>query len=58
MVECAERGCGREATVRVYVPWEEDRDVCAPHARAIAQQDGVVAEPVVDADADGEWPQR
>ncbi len=56
MAECAEPGCDREAAVRVYVPWEEDRDVCAPHARSIAQQDGVVAEPVDDADADGDWP--
>lgn len=56
MTECAEPGCEREAAVRVYVPWEADRDVCAPHARSIAQQDGVVAEPVDDADDDAEWP--
>ena len=54
MAECAESGCEREAAVRVYVPWEDDRDVCAPHARSIVQQDGVVAEPLDDTDA--EWP--
>jgi hypothetical protein len=43
---CAEAGCENEAAVRVYVPWEEDRDVCTAHGRAIVQQNGVVAEPL------------
>ncbi|WP_372909993.1 hypothetical protein [Salinigranum sp.] len=46
MATCHEAGCENEAAVRVYVPWEEDRDVCTAHARVIVQQDGVVAEPL------------
>lgn len=54
MDRCSEDGCDRVAAVRVYVPWAEDRDVCPAHARAIVQQDGVVAEPI--SDSEGEWP--
>ncbi|MFB6108096.1 MAG: hypothetical protein ABEJ82_04535 [Haloplanus sp.] len=43
---CAEPGCDRPAAVRVYVPWGEDRNVCLAHGRALAAQDGVVAEPL------------
>jgi hypothetical protein len=50
MQQCAEPGCDRPATVRVFVPWEDDRDVCTAHARALVQQDGVVAEPRADVD--------
>ncbi|MFC6989188.1 hypothetical protein ACFQJD_11585 [Haloplanus sp. GCM10025708] len=46
MEQCAEDDCDRPAAVRVYVPWEADRDVCPAHARAIARQEGVVAEPL------------
>jgi hypothetical protein len=46
METCSEDGCDAEAAVRVYVPWERDRNVCTAHARAIVQQDGVVAEPL------------
>ncbi|MFB6142333.1 MAG: hypothetical protein ABEJ30_03205 [Halorientalis sp.] len=53
MPRCAEDDCEREAAVMLYVPWEDDRPVCAPHARALVQQDGVVAMPLDDADA--EW---
>lgn len=53
MATCSEPDCDREATVVVYVPWDEDRVVCAAHARAIATQDGVVAEPLEGADE--EW---
>lgn len=52
--ECAEEGCTRAGAVRLRVPWADDRVVCAAHARALAQRDGVVAEPLGDA-AD-EWP--
>ncbi|QLG26599.1 hypothetical protein HUG10_03180 [Halorarum halophilum] len=54
MPECAEDGCEAVAAVRLHVPWAADRSVCTAHARALVQQDGVVAEPL--ADADGEWP--
>jgi hypothetical protein len=49
MGTCSEDGCENEAAVRVHVPWAADRDVCTAHARVIAQQDGVVAEPLADA---------
>ncbi|MFB6353732.1 MAG: hypothetical protein ABEJ92_06565 [Halobacteriales archaeon] len=53
MPTCTEPGCQKPAAVRLYVPWADDRAVCAGHARALAQQDGVVAEPLPDADG---WP--
>jgi hypothetical protein len=53
-MECSEAGCEAPAAVRLHVPWDENREVCAAHARAFAQKDGVVAEPLEDADA--EWP--
>ena len=54
MATCSEDDCDREAAVRVHVPWAADRDVCPAHARAIVQQDGVVAEPLPGHDT--EWP--
>ena len=54
MTECAEEGCERTAAVRLHVPWAGERDVCAAHARALVQQDGVVAEPLEG--AEGEFP--
>jgi len=50
MSQCAEAECDRPAAVRVHVPWADDRDVCAAHARVLAAKDGVVAEPLDDAD--------
>lgn len=50
MDRCAEADCDRPAAVRIHVPWAEDRDVCAAHARSLASSDGVVAEPLDDAD--------
>ena len=52
--ECTEADCGRPAAVRLHVPWADDREVCAAHARVLAQQDGVVAE--VLEGSDGEFP--
>ena len=52
MSTCAEPGCDAEAAVRLYVPWADDRDVCTAHARALAQRDGVVAEPLPGAGDD------
>ncbi|SNZ12774.1 hypothetical protein SAMN06269185_1918 [Natronoarchaeum philippinense] len=51
---CAEDGCDAAVAVRIYVPWAEDREVCVAHARVLARRDGVVTEPIEDADA--EWP--
>lgn len=45
-MECAEADCSDAAEVRVYVPWADDRNVCAAHARVLAQQEGVVARPL------------
>lgn len=53
-MECTEADCSDPATVRLHVPWAENRDVCAAHARVLAQRDGVVAEPLEA--TDGEWP--
>ena len=53
-MECAESGCTERAAVRLHIPWDENRVVCAAHARGLAQADGVVPEPLEDADA--EWP--
>ncbi|MFB6090290.1 MAG: hypothetical protein ABEJ97_04455 [Halobellus sp.] len=52
MAECAEEGCDRSAAVRLHVPWTENRAVCAAHARSLVQRDGVVAEPLDDAESD------
>lgn len=46
MATCAEAGCDEPAAVQLYVPWADDRAVCTGHARALAQQNGVVAEPL------------
>lgn len=50
MVECTEDDCDEEAVVQLHIPWAENRPVCAGHARVIARQDGVVADPLDDAD--------
>lgn len=50
MAECSEEDCEREAAVRLYIPWDEDRDVCTAHGRALVHQDGVVAEPLEGVD--------
>ena len=46
MAACAEDGCERPAAVRLHVPWDANREVCTAHARALVQQDGIVAEPL------------
>ncbi len=50
MAVCAEDGCEQSAAVRLHVPWDTNRDVCTAHARALVQQDGVVAEPLEGAE--------
>jgi hypothetical protein len=52
MAECVEADCEREGAVRLRIPWTENKVVCTAHARVIARKDGVVAEPLEDAD----WP--
>jgi len=50
MSECTEEGCTETAAVRLHIPWTENREVCAGHARVWAQRDGVVADPLDGAD--------
>jgi hypothetical protein len=54
VVTCAEPDCDREAAVRLRIPWDADREVCTAHARGMATQDGVVAEPIEGREE--EWP--
>jgi|AntRauTorcE11898_2_1112593.scaffolds.fasta_scaffold81090_2 hypothetical protein len=49
---CSEAGCDRPAAVLLHIPWAENRAVCTAHARVLARQDGVVAEPIEDAAED------
>lgn len=51
---CSEDDCEEAAVVELHVPWDENRLVCAGHARVIARQDGVVADPLDG--ADDAWP--
>jgi hypothetical protein len=51
MTTCEEDDCDREAAVRLHVPWSANPLVCLSHGRALAQQDGVVAEPIEESDA-------
>lgn len=54
MADCAEDGCEAEAVVELHIPWADNRLVCAGHARVIARQDGVVADPLDD--HENAWP--
>ena len=47
-MECSEDNCDRAACVELYIPWDENRVVCAAHARVLGRQDGVVADPDPD----------
>ncbi|WP_175424134.1 hypothetical protein [Haladaptatus sp. W1] len=49
-MECAENDCENEGAVRLHIPWAENRVVCTSHARVLARQDGVVAEPLEGVD--------
>ena len=51
---CDEDDCSNAAAVRLHVPWAENREVCVGHARVLAREDGVVAEPLEGSEA--EWP--
>lgn len=48
--ECTEADCENSATVRLHIPWADNRVVCSGHARVYAQQDGIVADPLESAD--------
>lgn len=51
-MDCAHDGCETEATFELHIPWQENEFVCAGHARVRGRQDGVVADPLDDADED------
>lgn len=46
MPTCDEEDCDAEAAVELHIPWAENRLVCPGHARMLAGQDGVVADPL------------
>jgi hypothetical protein len=50
MTTCTEDGCEEPAAVMLHIPWDENRVVCLAHARVWSQKDGVVADPLDDAD--------
>ncbi|WP_162991557.1 hypothetical protein [Halostella salina] len=50
MRECTEDECDREAAVLLRIPWAANRVVCAAHARVLGQRDGIVADPLENAD--------
>lgn len=50
MATCTEDGCDARATVMLHIPWAENREVCLGHARVWSQKDGVVADPLDEAD--------
>jgi len=47
---CQEADCDSDAAVVLHVPWDANREVCLAHARTEAQKDGIVAEPMENAD--------
>lgn len=49
-MECSEQDCEDEAAVELHVPWGEPRPVCAAHARVQSRKEGVVAQPLSEAD--------
>jgi hypothetical protein len=49
-MECTEPDCSEPGAVRLHVPWDENRVVCTGHARVYAQRDGIVADPLDEAD--------
>ncbi|QSG03627.1 hypothetical protein [Natranaeroarchaeum sulfidigenes] len=50
--ECTEDDCERPGAVVLHIPWGENRIVCTAHARVLARQDGVVADPLENLDED------
>lgn len=52
-MECTEDDCDEPATVRLHIPWADNRVVCAAHARVLGRPDGIVADPLDDDDG---WP--
>lgn len=53
-MECSEAECDREAAVELHVPRDDNRVVCTAHARVLAREDGIVADPLDE--SDDAWP--
>lgn len=51
-MECVHDGCDSKATFELHIPWKENEYVCAGHARVRGRQEGIVADPMDDADED------
>lgn len=49
-MECIVEGCDSEATIELHIPWAENELVCAGHARVESRKEGIVADPLDDAD--------
>lgn len=49
---CSEPDCDRAVAVLCYVPWDDDRPVCAPHGRSLGQRAGVVVEALPESEDD------
>ncbi len=45
---CSEDECDQIAAVVLHIPWDDNRIVCAPHARVLGQEDGIVTDPLPD----------
>lgn len=43
---CSEPDCERPVAVELHIPWDDNRLVCAAHARVIGRRDGIVADPL------------
>ncbi len=51
-MECSESGCTDQATFELHIPWDDNRYVCAGHARVASQKEGIVADPLETASDD------
>lgn len=49
-MECSENDCESKAAFELHIPWEENRYVCAGHARVEGRKEGIVADPLETAD--------
>lgn len=49
-MECEVEDCETEASFELHIPWRENMLVCAGHARVMAREDGVVADPLESAE--------
>lgn len=48
-MDCEIEDCSTTVAAILHMPWTDDQYVCLDHARAKANQDGVVADPLDNA---------